>query len=412
MGWTPKLTSPLTTKGDIFGYDSDDARVPVGTDDHVLTADSAQSLGVKWAVAAGGGGGSTPSYIVGFGEDNLAASLTDSQLYRNVQGVALQVPVVVSHSGDIIGVTVASSEARTAGTATFEVFKNGTGTGLSVVLDGTDTQYAAAAQATGLDTFASGDRLDVRVTTDGSWAPTTADVEASIVIADGVVGQSVPDWVVYLTERLSGETSHTDDDFFTLDSSGDYTEQTVTGTAVWTIAQGVASVVYDGQSGSDVAAKLKPITTATLPITIETAVSMVATGQDFTHIGVCFTDGTATTSNVALSRLHRTGNDATYRTGAGTLTSFNTDINNSLVNAADHLPFGFIYMRLVWDATNNFKASFGDGVSWTDFDATGVSFAKTMTPTHFGIHVSTQSGTIANIATFQYFRVYDADLSV
>lgn len=46
--------SPLTTKGDLYGYDTGDARIPVGTDGHVLTADSAQALGVKWAAAAGG----------------------------------------------------------------------------------------------------------------------------------------------------------------------------------------------------------------------------------------------------------------------------------------------------------------------------------------------------------------------
>lgn len=46
--------SPLTTKGDVWGYGATDARVPVGADGQVLTADSAEALGVKWA--AGGAG--------------------------------------------------------------------------------------------------------------------------------------------------------------------------------------------------------------------------------------------------------------------------------------------------------------------------------------------------------------------
>ena len=47
-------SSPLTTKGDVYVYGSADDRLPVGTDDYVLTADSAQALGVKWAASAAG----------------------------------------------------------------------------------------------------------------------------------------------------------------------------------------------------------------------------------------------------------------------------------------------------------------------------------------------------------------------
>jgi len=41
--------SPLTTKGDLYGYDTDNNRIPIGTNGQVLTADSAQALGLKWA---------------------------------------------------------------------------------------------------------------------------------------------------------------------------------------------------------------------------------------------------------------------------------------------------------------------------------------------------------------------------
>lgn len=47
-------TMPLTTKGDIFGYDTAAARIPVGTNGQVLTADSTQTLGVKWATSSSG----------------------------------------------------------------------------------------------------------------------------------------------------------------------------------------------------------------------------------------------------------------------------------------------------------------------------------------------------------------------
>ena len=50
--------TPLTTKGDLFGFDTADARIPVGTNGHILTADSTQSLGVKWAAPS-----STPTFV-------------------------------------------------------------------------------------------------------------------------------------------------------------------------------------------------------------------------------------------------------------------------------------------------------------------------------------------------------------
>jgi hypothetical protein len=46
--------SPLTTKGDIWGYSTLDARIPIGSNNQVLTADSTQALGLKWATPAGG----------------------------------------------------------------------------------------------------------------------------------------------------------------------------------------------------------------------------------------------------------------------------------------------------------------------------------------------------------------------
>jgi hypothetical protein len=41
-------SSPLTTKGDLFTYDTADARLPIGTDGQALLADSAESTGLKW----------------------------------------------------------------------------------------------------------------------------------------------------------------------------------------------------------------------------------------------------------------------------------------------------------------------------------------------------------------------------
>ena len=40
--------SPLTTKGDLYSFDTDNARLPVGTNGQILVADSNEATGLKW----------------------------------------------------------------------------------------------------------------------------------------------------------------------------------------------------------------------------------------------------------------------------------------------------------------------------------------------------------------------------
>ena len=82
-------TSPLTTKGDIFGYSTTDARIPVGTDGQVLTADSTQTLGVKWAA---GGGGGTKTVPLLFGAPDSSGNAYTSLVTGAGTNIRLLVP--------------------------------------------------------------------------------------------------------------------------------------------------------------------------------------------------------------------------------------------------------------------------------------------------------------------------------
>jgi pectate lyase-like protein len=119
--------------------------------------------------------------IDGWYQDNVASSQAAVVLLRSA-ATGIAGSFVMPRSGSITGIVVKSTAARTNGTLTVEVYKAGSSTGLTAVLNGTNATFKATTQAKDLNTFVAGDELDVRITTDGRWAPTTAGIRASIEI--------------------------------------------------------------------------------------------------------------------------------------------------------------------------------------------------------------------------------------
>jgi len=97
----------LTTKGDIHGYSTSNTRIPIGDDDQVLTADSAQALGLKWSTPGGGAGawsseGNDINTVKGV---SLDVSVSDADVYQVLYNVASggdeSAPVLAMRLNDI-----------------------------------------------------------------------------------------------------------------------------------------------------------------------------------------------------------------------------------------------------------------------------------------------------------------------
>jgi hypothetical protein len=78
-------SSPLTTKGDVYTYSTADARLGVGANGTVLTADSAETTGLKWVTPASSALVLIKSQAIGSGVSTVAVTSAFSTTYDSYE---------------------------------------------------------------------------------------------------------------------------------------------------------------------------------------------------------------------------------------------------------------------------------------------------------------------------------------
>jgi hypothetical protein len=145
---TPTDQIPLTTKGDLLTFDTADARLGVGANGTVLTADSAEATGLKWATPAAGGG----LTLINTGGTTLSGSSTS---VTSIPGTFKNLFVVidkayVSSDSDNPGLAIRFN-GDTGSNYTYQTI-NSINTSLSGRGDATNSQYEISARVSDQNT--------------------------------------------------------------------------------------------------------------------------------------------------------------------------------------------------------------------------------------------------------------------
>ena len=98
--WAAAALAPTTTKGDLSGFSTTQARIPISTNNYTLLGDSAQALGLKWAPSATSTLSTTGDLLYASGANTLqrlASTTSGHVLTAQGAGVA---PVWAAAGGD------------------------------------------------------------------------------------------------------------------------------------------------------------------------------------------------------------------------------------------------------------------------------------------------------------------------
>ena len=99
--WSTVDSSPLTTKGDVYVYGTGNTRLALGTNGYVLTADSTEATGLKWAAGGVSFVGFTADADLDMGafDVDISTNATKGTVYRDTKTVAHKWRMTVDSSG-------------------------------------------------------------------------------------------------------------------------------------------------------------------------------------------------------------------------------------------------------------------------------------------------------------------------
>lgn len=120
-------------------------------------------------------------FLSGWGQASVADGQSAVQLSR--YGVSWQAPLILPFSGSVIGLLAGVSAARTAGSLTVQLYIDGAASGMEVIIDADNPLAVEDTAPAGQYIFEAGEKVTVRVTTTGGWAPTSAALLVSLEVS-------------------------------------------------------------------------------------------------------------------------------------------------------------------------------------------------------------------------------------